>query len=138
MAKVILKILFIYFISAGCAYAFNLPSFFSNEKRNWIQLGNEVEIDKSSITKNAKELGSATIKFYSRPRAKEVGSSLYDYTLVVYEFDCLQNEYKIAYIVDVLKGGTLSPVAVSDLNVWKSINNTISRNVNAFNFVCKK
>jgi hypothetical protein len=138
MAKVILKILFTYLISVGCTYAFDLPSFFSSDKRNWIQLGNEVEIDKSSVTKNAKELGSATIKFYSRPRAKEVGSSLYDYTLFVYEFDCLQNEYKITFVVDVLKGGTLAPFAVRDLNIWQSINNTISRNVNAFNFVCKK
>jgi len=32
MAKVILKILFIYLMSVGCTYAFELKSFFSSDK----------------------------------------------------------------------------------------------------------
>ena len=82
-------------------------------------------------------MGSAIIKFQSRLRAKEVGVSYYESTLIMLEFDCVQNQYKVSMVYDRYKSGELIPLNVADVNIWKNFTNSTDRNAIAFSFVCK-
>jgi hypothetical protein len=125
------------------AFALDFSSFFSkNYKPEWISLSEDFEIDKKSVVKEH-ELGSASIKTFSRKRAKEVGVKDYEHTAFTLEFDCRQNQFRTTVIADYYKSGHFRLLNFSDADIWKPISSTSKGNVSkaaslTFEYVCKR
>jgi hypothetical protein len=115
-----LSLILVFFISIQ-AYSLDIKGIFSKSySPNWVLVATNFYIDMNSIEKNNLGLASASFKTENRERAKQIGVSQYEYTIIIADFDCRKIEYKVGYAADKLKFGESRTINLGDLNVWQS------------------
>ena len=108
------------------------------EEWGWQKISNGRWIAKNKIKKSKYNIVEVWIKTESREGAKKWGTS-YSHRLALYYIDCIEENYTISKIWDVLDQGDLVPLLAKNYGEWKNINQSSNRDLmlTIYGYVCK-